>query len=459
MAGKADNSALQSLASTVTQQGNTLTSQGTAVTQLQSTVGTLGAKGTNMLPDLYSWLTSTTLPPMTVSAISAAGIAVAAAMTGFGYKFTTTTAATGSWAMLSANNNAAGWNISLEAGSYLVSMYLSADQNVNVQVGLWNGSSRNGDTVAVTATRTRFTFSCVVPPGTTAKGAVVLWLSRSGISGVNITVDSVMVESKSGSTVEPSPFVAGPSAQSVFAQATAISSLDTRVTDTEGVIAAQATKLDGIYVQVNPALAGDSGGFAGASGSFVGVWSEQSARIEDGVAVGKRVDTVQASVADNAATVQQVSQAQVALDGKASAMWSVKLQVNSQGQYVAAGVGLGIENTPAGLQSQFLVSADRFAVVNGINGNLSSPFAVQAGQVFINQAFIQDGSITNLKIGQVIQSDNYVAGQQGWILHKSGVMEFNGTVPGGGRLTITNRAVKVFDQNNVLRVQLGDLTA
>ncbi|POZ99693.1 hypothetical protein C4E44_33700, partial [Pseudomonas sp. MWU12-2312b] len=110
----------------------------------------------------------------------------------------------------------------------------------------------------------------------------------------------------------------------------------------------------------------------------------------------------------NSATVQQVSQAMVDLSGKASAMWSVKLQVNAQGQYVAAGIGLGIENGPAGLQSTFLVSADTFAVVNGINGTLSSPFAVTGGQVFIRSAFIQDGSITMLKIGDALQSDNYV---------------------------------------------------
>ena len=66
---------------------------------------------------------------------------------------------------------------------------------------------------------------------------------------------------------------------------------------------------------------------------------------------------------------------------------------------MAAGFGLGIENTEAGLQSQFLVSADRFAMVNTLAGGQKvTPFLVQNGQMFINQAFIQDGSITNLKV-------------------------------------------------------------
>ncbi|BBP71113.1 host specificity protein J [Pseudomonas sp. Seg1] len=225
-------------------------------------------------------------------------------------------------------------------------------------------------------------------------------------------------------------------------------------------LTAQASKLDGVYVQVNPALAGDTGGFAGSDQVYVGVWSEQSARLEDGIATAKSIETVKAEVNKNSATVQTVSQAVATLDGKASTMWSVKMQVTAGGQYVAAGVGLGIENTGAGLQSQFLVSADRFAIVNTIAGGaISVPFAVQGGQVFMNSAFIQDGSITMLKIGQALQSDNYIPGVQGWRLDKAGNLEFNGPAPGGGRLTMTNRAIKVFDQNGIKRVQLGDLTA
>ncbi|GGK46295.1 Phage-related protein, tail component [Pseudomonas koreensis] len=225
-------------------------------------------------------------------------------------------------------------------------------------------------------------------------------------------------------------------------------------------LTAQAIKLDGVYVQVNPALAGDTGGYAGSDQVYAGVWSEQSARFEEGVATAKKFDTVEAQVNQTNAVVQTTSQAVATLDGKASTMWSVKMQVTASGQYVTAGIGLGIENTGAGLQSQFLVSADRFAIVNSIAGGaVSVPFAVTGGQVFMNSAFIQDGSITMLKIGQYLQSDNYVANVQGWRLDKAGNLEFNGPAPGGGRLTMTNRAIKVYDSNGVKRVQLGDLDA
>lgn len=177
-------------------------------------------------------------------------------------------------------------------------------------------------------------------------------------------------------------------------------------------------------------------------------------------ATATKIDQLNVSVGQNSTAIQQTSTAYADTAGKLNTMWSVKMQVTANGQYVAAGIGLGIENTGAGLQSQFLVSADRFAIVNTIAGGaISVPFAVQGGQVFMNSAFIQDGSITMLKIGQYLQSDNYVAGALGWRLDKAGNLEFNGPAPGGGRLTMTNRAIKVFDQNGVKRVQLGDLGA
>ncbi|SFW77308.1 host specificity protein J [Pseudomonas sp. NFACC04-2] len=177
-------------------------------------------------------------------------------------------------------------------------------------------------------------------------------------------------------------------------------------------------------------------------------------------ATSTKIDQLTATVGSNTAAIQQTATAYADTSGKLNTMWSVKMQLTASGQYVAAGIGLGIENTAAGLQSQFLVSADRFAIVNTIAGGaISVPFAVQGGQVFMNSAFIQDGSITMLKIGQALQSDNYVAGSQGWRLDKAGNLEFNGPAPGGGRLTMTNRAIKVYDQNGVKRVQLGDLAA
>lgn len=159
------------------------------------------------------------------------------------------------------------------------------------------------------------------------------------------------------------------------------------------------------------------------------------------------------------AAVQVTSQALAALDGKASTMWSVKMQINAQGQYVAAGIGLGIENGPAGLQSQFLVSADRFAVVNGINGTLSAPFVVQGGQVYINQAFINQAFIQNIVLGMTLRSQ--AVDSQGRPLIELNMVTGAVSIRGqsvDGSILLNNNGLYVYDNNGVERTAVGRLT-
>ncbi|MBI6684540.1 DUF1983 domain-containing protein [Pseudomonas viridiflava] len=169
---------------------------------------------------------------------------------------------------------------------------------------------------------------------------------------------------------------------------------------------------------------------------------------------------VNARVDGNTSSIQQTATAYADTAGKLTTMWSVKMQITQDRQYVAAGIGLGIENTGAGLQSQFLVSADRFAIVNSMAGGATSvPFAVENGQVFMRSTFIQDGSITNAKIGNYIQSNNYVAGTTGWKLWFDGTFEINSAFAGGGRQVINGQGGKVYDPNNQKRYQWGNLDA
>lgn len=189
------------------------------------------------------------------------------------------------------------------------------------------------------------------------------------------------------------------------------------------------------------------------------IQSEATARANADGALSTKLDQVQATANGASAAVQTVSSAQATTDGKLTAMYTVKLQVNSNGQYVMAGIGAGIENVGGVLQSQILMSADRFALVNTLAGGaISTPFVAQNGQLFLGPTFIMDGTITNAKIGSFISSTDYVAGQRGWILRKDGTLEINGSGAAGGRLVVTNRSVRVYDANNVKRVQLGDLS-
>lgn len=264
------------------------------------------------------------------------------------------------------------------------------------------------------------------------------------------------------------------------------------IIELDGEVTAQTTAFEALRASNrDDDGAGDLADAIKSYTSTAAMASESKVRASQSEAMARRVTTFDAKIAENAAniteleevvvtnqqaSVQQITQLsttvgsqQTAIEqntsivndvnGKISASWSVKMQYNSgTGQYIAAGIGLGIENGPAGLQSQFLVSADRFAIVNTIAGGaIAVPFAVQGGQVFMNSAFIMDGSITNAKIGNYISSSNYIAGQQGWILNKDGTLEINGIVPGQGRLVINSLNVSVYDANNVLRVRLGYL--
>ncbi|WP_095184915.1 host specificity protein J [Pseudomonas sp. Irchel 3H9] len=182
----------------------------------------------------------------------------------------------------------------------------------------------------------------------------------------------------------------------------------------------------------------------------------------DREATAQAIQQLHTDVEGNTSDIQTQSQIVSNIADKVNLSWSVKMQYNSAtGQYITAGVALGIENGPAGLQSQFLVSADRFAIVNTIAGGaISVPFAVQGGQVFINSAFIQDASIGVAKLTQSIQSANYEPGKTGLMINfVTGEFELNSTLGVGGRQTINNRGGKVYDENDIKRYQWGDLSA
>ncbi|WP_288854946.1 phage tail protein [uncultured Pseudomonas sp.] len=186
------------------------------------------------------------------------------------------------------------------------------------------------------------------------------------------------------------------------------------------------------------------------------VQSETTARTNGDQALGQRIDTVQTTVGGQTLAIQTNATAIQTVEGKVTANWSVRMQYDAgKGQYSYAGIGLGLENGPGGLESQFIISADRFAV----GQKNQFPFVIQDGQTIIADAFIGNGTITNAKIGNYIQSNNYKEAERGWRLFFDGTFEINGSVPGTGRMLMNNRAIKVFDSVGTLRVQMGDLSA
>jgi predicted phage tail protein len=61
-------------------------------------------------------------------------------------------------------------------------------------------------------------------------------------------------------------------------------------------------------------------------------------------------------------------------------MYSIKVAVDANGNQYAAGMGIGVQNTPAGMQSQVLFLADRFAVMTQAGGAVTLPFVIQNGR-------------------------------------------------------------------------------
>ena len=158
-------------------------------------------------------------------------------------------------------------------------------------------------------------------------------------------------------------------------------------------------------------------------------------------AMATQVNSITATVNGHTSAITTNAQAIANVNGDLSAMYNIKVGVSSNGQYYAAGMGIGVQNTPSGMQSQVIFLADRFAVTTAAGNSVALPFVIQNGQTFIRDSFIQDGTIENAKIGNYIQSNNYAAGSAGWKLNKAGDAEFNNvTVRGvvyasGGRFT------------------------
>ena len=142
-------------------------------------------------------------------------------------------------------------------------------------------------------------------------------------------------------------------------------------------------------------------------------------------ATATQINGITATVNGHTSAITTNAQAIANVNGDLSAMYNIKVGVSSNGQYYAAGMGIGVENTPSGMQSQVIFLADRFAVTTEAGNSVALPFVIQNGQTFIRASFIQDGTIENAKIGNYIQSNNYAAGSAGWKLNKAGDAEFN----------------------------------
>ncbi|CZV34069.1 phage tail protein [Enterobacter hormaechei] len=143
-------------------------------------------------------------------------------------------------------------------------------------------------------------------------------------------------------------------------------------------------------------------------------------------ATATQINGITATINGHTSAITTNAQAIANVNGDLNAMYSIKVAVDSNGNQYAAGMGVGVQNTPSGMQSQVLFLADRFAVMTQAGGTVTLPFVIQNGQTFIRDTFIQDGTISNTKIGNYIQSSTWDGtGNVGWHINKSGYATFN----------------------------------
>ncbi|MEP8881718.1 host specificity protein J [Enterobacter hormaechei] len=143
-------------------------------------------------------------------------------------------------------------------------------------------------------------------------------------------------------------------------------------------------------------------------------------------AMATQVNSITATINGHTSAITINAQAIANVNGDLKAMYSIKVGLSSNGQYYAAGMGIGVENTPSGMQSQVIFLADRFAVTHQAGATVTLPFVIQNGQTIIRDTVIGDGTIGNAKIGSYIQSSTWDGtGNVGWHINKSGYATFN----------------------------------
>jgi predicted phage tail protein len=195
------------------------------------------------------------------------------------------------------------------------------------------------------------------------------------------------------------------------AETSAVTTLQTQITDHDGRITANTNAITAVSTKVDTAV-------ADAVSSLQTTITQQDGRI---TANSQALTNVTATANGASAAVQVNAQSIASMNGKLSAQWGVKVSTNPDGGNPRiGGIQLGIDATGS---SQFLVQADTFAVYNPVDGSNHGAFYAEGGRVYMNGAFIKDASITNAMIGDHIQSSNYDWNNgdfKGWYIGKDG---------------------------------------
>ncbi len=459
---KADAAALTALTNRVTQNEKEIETQSSQTTSLENSLSTVQAMGSN------PWFDGSLETYSENQQISGSRAVVVSSQKRSGTK--SLRVSRGADEGGNSDKSIGKWIALRENAVFRIELWamMPADQSPSsgwsTLVGLQtqNAANNNNWSSAITITEgslggrgtwKKFTGTLRVAAGHT-RG--VFWISTRGTTGTgtpgyDLYIDDVVVTDITD---------AKEAQDSADANASALTSLTSRVTNVEGQVTSQASQLSSLTSQVNDASSKvdqmaqtitnnektqsslntslqsqiDAQASANiknqtelnnATTSLAAIKSTQETQATTISALSQQQTNLTAQVGGQSAELQELKKT-VVENGNVNSTWMVKMETNSDGKKYAAGIALGIDGK--NLQSQFLVQADRFGLINTSNGNTTTPFVIENGVAYMNAAVIKDGSITNAKIGGEIRSDNFVNGSNGWRIGKDGSSQFNNVV-------------------------------
>jgi len=242
----------------------------------------------------------------------------------------------------------------------------------------------------------------------------------------------------------------------VDGNASHIQEVNESLSNTDQALASLRTSVESVYT----AGRGDSGegdltGALDAWQTKAKIATEVRTLADADQALARKSDTLEASLSQTAASVQQVSEAVVGVDGRVRAQTTIKAQTIVGGRKVMAGLSVGTD----GDTSEILAFAQRFGVVDEVSGQLILPFVVQGGQVFINSAVINTAFIQQIVAGMTIRSA--ALNSQGLPLLEinfaAGTFTLRGQDANGSTL-LNNGGLYVYDVNGIERTAVGRMT-
>lgn len=122
---------------------------------------------------------------------------------------------------------------------------------------------------------------------------------------------------------------------------------------------------------------------------------------------GSQINKINSELGGLNAAFEAQAKTYVDQKGNASSIFGIKNAVVVNGQYYEAQMILGAEVKNGQVVTQIGFSADTFGIFNPVSGKLEPVFFVEDGQVFINEAFINQATIEKLLIGSTIKSKNW----------------------------------------------------